>query len=69
MRILKGLDAPIMVLNQVYFDINKNRLRNIGENILKKWVDRIIQLEKNPRKLITNKGEFNFNIDNSGLVF
>jgi RecA/RadA recombinase len=69
LRILKDLDCPVLILNQVYFDINKNKIRNIGENILKKWVTNIIKLEKNPRKMITNKGEFSFSIDYSGLIF
>jgi|SRR3989344_5564657 len=69
LRILKELGCPVLILNQVYFDINKNKIRNIGENILKRWVDKIIKLEKNPRKLITDKGEFSFSIDDSGLIF
>ena len=69
LRILKELEIPVLILNQVYFDVNKKKVRNIGENILKKWVDTIIKLEKEPRKLITKDKETIFEIQDSGLVF
>ena len=69
LRILKELNCKILITNQVYFDINKNRLRNVGDNILARHVDYIIKLEKNPRKLITKDKKVDFKIDDSGLVF
>lgn len=66
---LKELKCKVLITNQVYFDIYKNRNRNVGDNILVKHVDNIIKLEKNPRKLITGRKNFNFKIDDSGLVF
>ena len=65
---LKELNCKVLITNQVYFDINKNRNRNVGDNILVKYVDNIIKLEKNPRILITKKEKLNFKIDDSGLV-
>ena len=69
LNILKELNCKVLVTNQVYYDINRNRNRNVGDNILVRYVDNIIKLEKDPRKLINGKKEFNFEIDDSGLVF
>lgn len=69
LEILKGLNCKVLVTNQVYFDINKNRNRNVGDNILVKHVDNIIMLRKDPRILINNNKKFDFKIDDSGLVF
>ena len=69
LRILKELNCKVLVTNQVYYDINKDRLRNLGENVLVKHVDNIIKLEKDPRKLITKNKKINFKIDDSGLNF
>ena len=68
LRILKELDCKILVTNQVYYDVNKDRLRNIGDNVLVRHVDNIIMLRKDPRELINNNDKFNFKIDDSGLV-
>ena len=69
LRILKELKCKVLVTNQVYYDINKDRLRNIGDNVLVKHVENIIMLRKNPRVLINNNKKFDFRIDDSGLVF
>ena len=68
LMILKELGCKVLVTNQVYFDINKNRDRNVGDNILVRHVEKIIKLEKNPRIIITKKEKINFKIDDSGLV-
>lgn len=69
LRILKELNCKVLITNQVYFDVNKNRLRNVGDNILAKHVDNIIKLEKNPRMFVTKDKKVNFKIDDLGLVF
>jgi RecA/RadA recombinase len=69
LRILKELNCKVLITNQVYFDINKNRQRNVGDNILVRHVDNIIKLEKNPRMLINGKKEIKFEINDSGLIF
>src|SRR3989338_2691624 len=69
LTILKELNCKVLVTNQVYFDVRRNRNRNVGDNILVRYVDNIIKLEKNPRKLINGKKEISFKIDDSGLVF
>ena len=69
LRILKELNCKVLITNQVYYDVNKNRLRNVGDNVLVKYVENIIMLKKEPRILINNKTKFNFKIDDSGLVF
>lgn len=68
LRILRELNCKVLVTNQVYYDINKDRLRNLGENVLVKYVDNIIMLRKEPRELINNNDKFDFKIDDSGLV-
>lgn len=69
LRILKELNCKVLVTNQVYYDVNKDRLRNLGENVLVKYVDNIIKLDKNPRKLITKNKKIDFKISDSGLSF
>ena len=69
LRILKELDCKVLVTNQVYYDVNKDRLRNLGDNVLVKYVENIIMLKKDPRELINGKNKFNFKIDDSGLMF
>lgn len=69
LNILKELNCKVLITNQVYFDVNKNRNRNVGDNILVRYVDNIIKLEKNPRMLITKDKKIEFKIDDSGLVF
>jgi len=69
LKMLKELNCKVLITNQVYFDIKRNRNRNVGDNILVRYVDNIIKLEKNPRKMINGKKEFKFGIDDSGLVF
>ena len=69
LRILKELNCKVLVTNQVYYDVNKNRLRNIGENVLVKYVDNVIKLEKDPRRLINKDKKINFKISDSGLTF
>src|SRR3989344_3583485 len=68
LTILKELNCKVLVTNQVYFDVRRNRNRNVGDNILVRQVDNIIKLEKNPRKLINGKKKISFEIDDSGLV-
>jgi len=68
LRILRELNCKVLVTNQVYYDINKDRLRNVGDNILVKHVDNIIMLRKGPRELINNNDKFNFKMDDSGLI-
>ena len=67
LTILKELNCKVLVTNQVYFDVRRNR--NVGDNILVRHVDNIIKLEKNPRMFITKKEKISFKIDDSGLIF
>ena len=69
LRILNEVCNKVLIVNQVYFDVNKNRLRNVGDNILVRHVNNIIKLEKDPRMLITKDKKISFKIDDSGLVF
>jgi len=69
LRILKELNCNVLITNQVYFDVNKQRQRNVGDNILVRHVDNIIKLEKNPRMFITKKEKVSFEIEDLGLLF
>ena len=68
LRILKEMNCKVLITNQVYYDVNKDRLRNLGENVLVKQVNNIIKLEKDPRKLIMGDKKVDFKIDDSGLI-
>src|SRR3989338_4462776 len=69
LTILKELNCKVLITNQVYFDVNKQRQRNVGDNILVRHVDNIIKLEKNPRMFITKKEKVSFEIEDLGLLF
>lgn len=48
-------NIPVIITNQVYNDINKKDIEMIGGEMLKRLSDRIIRLEKEPRKIIFEK--------------
>ena len=63
-------NIPVIITNQVYGDINKNSIEMVGGEMFRKLSDRIIKLEKNPRKLIFEKpvGEkIKFEINSKGI--
>ena len=74
MKILKELTRKgvnVLINTQVYSDVENEKIKNVGGNMLRNWCDVIIKLEKTPRKLIIekpNKKEFVFDIKNEGLV-
>ncbi|MBU2634338.1 MAG: bifunctional adenosylcobinamide kinase/adenosylcobinamide-phosphate guanylyltransferase [Nanoarchaeota archaeon] len=64
-------DCGILITNQVYKNIDTNKIEVVGGKMIKNWSKSIIRLEKNPRKLIFEKPEIkeiNFKIVDSGLV-
>ncbi len=63
-------NIPVIITNQVYNDINKKDIEMIGGEMLKRLSDRIIRLEKEPRKIIFERpvGEaIKFEIVKEGL--
>ena len=48
-------NIPVIITNQVYNNIGKNEITMIGGEMFKKWSDKIIKLEKNPKKIIFEK--------------
>ena len=63
-------NIPVIITNQVYNNIGKNEVSMIGGEMFKKWSDRIIKLEKNPKMMIFEKpaGEaIKFEIVKEGL--
>ncbi|MCD4666406.1 AAA family ATPase [archaeon] len=71
LRILSELKTKVLITTQVYSDMNNN-LIPIGGEILKKWCNKIVKLEKDPRKILFEKPEENsviFEISDPGFVF
>ena len=74
-RILKNLskEIPVLILNQVYKDLNKNEITNIGWKVLNKFCDCLIRLDKNTKnRMLTlfskeGKKEFLFEIKEDGI--
>jgi len=63
--------VPVLLTNQVSADITNNRVASVGGNMVLKWCQRVIELEKDPRTMIMHKPEEkkqSFDIINSGLV-
>src|SRR3989338_1393528 len=61
-------NIPILITSQVYSNMNNNILP-VGKDIIKKFSNINIKLEKNPRKIIdvTKKLSINFKIMNEGI--
>ncbi|MFH1209525.1 MAG: AAA family ATPase [archaeon] len=61
----------VLILNQVYQNIDTKKVEVVGGNMVKNWSKSILRLEKNPRKIIFEKPynkEIRFKIDDSGIV-
>lgn len=64
-------NSNILIVNQVYQNIDTNKIEVVGGNMVKNWSKLIIRLEKNPRKIVYEKPEnkeLRFKIDDSGIV-
>lgn len=59
-------NVPIIITSQVYSNM-KDDVLPLAKEILTKFSKTIIKLEKNPRKLISDKKEINFKIVNEGI--
>lgn len=60
----------VMITNQVYTDINENRVNLVGGSMTRNWSKCLIRLDKEPRKLVLEKPEMkevNFEIVNQGF--
>ena len=71
-KILKELSKtiPVIMTNQVYNDINKKKIEMIGGEMFRRFSDRIIRLEKSPRRLIFEKPAekfVNFEVKSDGV--
>lgn len=42
---------PVLLINQVYSNIDRGGVRNVGGNIVRKWCKYILLLEKNPGRM------------------
>jgi len=65
----KGI--TVIISNQVYSDM-ENNIKVVGGNMVRNWSDRIIQMTKEPRKIIVekpNNEEYLFEIVNKGIIF
>tara|TARA_Y100000034_G_scaffold107240_1_gene136610 strand:- start:128 stop:739 length:612 start_codon:yes stop_codon:yes gene_type:complete len=64
-------NVHILLINQVYTNIDTNKVNIVGGNMMRNWSKLIIRLDKDPRKMAIEKPfsqEFGFNIINEGLV-
>jgi hypothetical protein len=74
LMILKELNKKginIFLTNQVYNNLDTNKLEMVGGNMVRNFGDCIIKLEKNPRKIIIEKPsnlENPFEIKDEGIV-
>ena len=74
MRILKEISRkkPVVVCNQVYQNINENKVEPLGRNFVTKWCDHIIFLdEENEIRTmkVSDKEAVKFIIGEKGFVF
>lgn len=74
LKILKEISnsIPIIITSQVYEDFSTKQTKMIAEKILTKFSDKIIKLQKNPRRIITeapDKKINSFEINSNGIIF
>ena len=69
LRILKYISEtiPVIITNQVYDDVEGNGVRMVGGSMPIRASDRIIELQKEPRKLICDEKELLFDINEKGI--
>lgn len=63
--------TPVLLNNQVYEDITKNKVASVGGNMVLKWCQKVIELQKDPRTIILLKPEEkkqSFDILSSGIT-
>src|SRR3989344_252928 len=74
LKILRGLNKKninVLIINQVYSNFNTNKVQGVGGNMINKFCNVVLKLEKNPRKIIRekpNKAERLFEINNEGIT-
>ncbi len=64
--------TPVLLNNQVYEDITKNKVASVGGNMVLKWCQKIIELQKDPRMMVMHKPEEkkqSFDIVHDGIIF
>ena len=59
----------ILIMNQVYCDITTTTIKCVGGNFVMNSCDTKIFLEKEPRILHSEGNKFEFEINNSGIIF
>ncbi len=67
LRCLKELQCYVLVLAQVYYDLQEGLTRMVGEKLLVKHATNVIRLKTNPRQILTPAGRFFFSINKQGL--
>ncbi|MBI2106645.1 AAA family ATPase [Candidatus Woesearchaeota archaeon] len=74
LQILKDMNrkgVKVLISNQVYTSLDKNKIEVVGGNMLKNWSSVIVRMDKNPRKIKIEKPETfvkEFTISDKGLI-
>ena len=69
-RWINNKGIPVIMINQVYSDLNNN-IKNVGGNMIFDACNCVIQLEKDPRKIVIKKPgnkEVRFEIKENGIL-
>ncbi|HLD10889.1 MAG TPA: AAA family ATPase [Candidatus Nanoarchaeia archaeon] len=64
-----SVNSCVLVLNQVYCDINNNVVKCVGGNFVMENCNSKYFLSKNPRKLIFDNKSLEFEINDKGIYF
>ncbi len=63
--------TPVLLTNQVHANIADNTIGSVGGNMIKKWCTTIIELQKDPRRMIIHKPtkeNYSFTITDEGIT-
>lgn len=63
--------VPILITNQVSTDIESSEIKMVGGEMVKNWCKKVIELKKDPRRIILKKPEekeIKFEIVNDGVM-
>jgi len=72
MRIIKkmSIKVPFVICNQVYFDVDKGKIKMVGSRVVEIDSDILIELEKNDKRfaILNGNKKTEFLIANSGII-
>lgn len=70
LKIIKKLskETPVLMTNQVYMNIDNQKITPVGGEMIKKYCKKILFINKQPREIIFKNKKFPFTIQERGIT-